>query len=218
MSLSKEVSHDLRMLSGQPTDLAVLPSWARIIPIAFYVGFTFFLLGWSYNTINSRLFTEKQRSLRGVVAQYEDLLSRDRETSSKLVEQRNSAVQVVRWVDYSPMLQKMLVEMFSSLGEKVEIGLLQIDRKQGIQPEYTLNLSFKTEPSDIGALVRRVRDALAERGWQLTTGNQVYQEGITNFLGYIQPVPSAMPFESQYLSVLQDPNRKQFVQPTGVSQ
>ena len=218
MSLSKEVAHDLRMITTQPADLAVLPSWAKVIPWVFYIGFTFFLLEFAVNTFQSKLFAEKEKNLRGVVRQYEELMEQDKQTISRLIEQGNEAVKVARWVDYSPMLQKILIGIFSPLNDKVQIGLLQIERKQGIQPEYTINFSFKAEPGEISGVIKGVRDSLAKMGWQLTTGAQVFQDSVTNFQGYIQPIPSVMPFESQYLSVTQDPNKKLPAQPTGVSQ
>ena len=218
MSLSKEVAHDLRMITTQPADLAVLPSWAKVIPWVFYIGFTFFLLEFAVNTFQSKLFAEKEKNLRGVVRQYEELMEQDKQTISRLIEQGNEAVKVARWVDYSPMLQKILIGIFSPLNDKVQIGLLQIERKQGIQPEYTINFSFKAEPGQISGVIKGVRDSLAKMGWQLTTGAQVFQDSVTNFQGYIQPIPSVMPFESQYLSVTQDPNKKLPAQPTGVSQ
>ncbi len=207
MSLSKEIAHDLRPVSTQPKDLAVLPQWMRVVPIAFYAGFVFFLLSFAYNNFNTRINMERKNAMEDIIRQYQQMMEIDKQTTARLIEQRNAAVRVARWADYSPMLQGVLVGLFGSMDERVQITSMQIERKEGVRPEYTLNLYFRAAQGDISAIMKNARDGLAQRGWQLTTGNQVYQENVTNFQGYIQPIDSMMPLESQYLSVLQEQPR-----------
>jgi len=207
MSLTKEVSHDLRTVTTQPADLAVLPPWAKVLPLAFYAGFAFFLVGMAYNTFVTNIHNARRDALGRIIEQYNQMLTIDRQTTARLVDQRNASVRVARWVDYSPMTQAILMGIFSSLDERTQINSLMIERKEGVIPEYTLSMSFRASQGDIGIIIKNMREGLAKRGWSLTIGNQVYQESVTSVQGYLQPAPSAMPLESQYLSVLQDPNR-----------
>lgn len=218
MSLTKEVAHELRAVTTQPTDLAVLPSWAKVLPILFYVAFAGLVLGITYNNFQIRLFSSREAGLNSAISQYQEILDRDKQTTSRLVQQRNAAVKVARWVDYSPMIQKILVGLFSPLDTRVQITGLKIERKQSNQPEYALDLSFYASQGDISFVIKQIRDSLLKYGWQLTTVAQVYQQNVTNFQGYLQPVSSTMPFESQLIPVLQDPSASTPEAPTGVSQ
>jgi hypothetical protein len=207
MSITKEIAHDLRTVTTQPEDLAVLPAWAKVVPIVFYAAFVFCLLGLAYYTFNAKIYETRKEALNRVVRDYQDLLSQDKTTTSRLIEQRNAAVQIARWVDYSPMIQKVLVGIFAPLTSQVQINDLQLERKPGAQPEYTINLSFHASEEDIGFIIKKMRDSLAAYGWSLTTVSQAYQETVTSFQGYIQPIPSMMPFFSQYLPMYPDPNK-----------
>lgn len=217
MSLSKEIAHDLRTVSTQPKDLAVLPQWLRVLPIAFYAGFVFFLLSFAVNNFRANIYTARKNAMDEIIRQYQQMMDIDRQTTARLIEQRNAAVRVARWTDYSPMLQGILVGIFGSMDERVQITSMQLERKEGVRPEYALNLYFRAAQGDISAIMKNARDGLAERGWQLTTGAQVYQENVTNFQGYIQPIDSIMPLESQYLSVLQEQPRPMPVPTNSVS-
>lgn len=187
--------------------MAVLPPWMKVVPIAFYAGFVFFLLSFAYNNFQAGIYKAKRGAMEEIIRQYQQLIEIDRQTTSRLIEQRNASVRVARWADYSPMLQGILVGIFGSMDDRVQITSMQIERKDGVRPEYALNLYFRAAQGDISSIMKSVRDGLAEKGWQLTTGAQVYQENVTNFQGYIQPIDSVMPLESQYLSIVQEQAR-----------
>jgi hypothetical protein len=205
MSLTKEIAHDLRLVNNRPGESAVLPSWAKILPIAFYAGVIFFTGGMTYNTIRSNLYKAKIKALQDVVGQYKQLLAQDKVTTRKLISQQAAAVRVARWVDYSPIVQRILVHIFQSFNEQVSVNDLYIERKDGsTQPEYNITLSFKAPQEEVNGVIKRMRDNLNKEGWQLTTGSQIYQDSVTKFQGYIQPILSVMPLESQYLSIPQE--------------
>lgn len=204
MSLTKEVAHDLRVVTTQVGELAVLPPALKVLPLAFYAGFAFFLLAFAYNNFQAKLLNAQADGLKQIIGQYQQMMEIDKQTTGKLIEQRNAAVRVARWVDYSPMVQGILVGIFGSMDDRGQITGLQIERKEAVRPEYTINLSLKAAQGDISGIISNLKDALAEKGWQLTTGNQGYQEGGVNFQGYLQPIDSVMPFESQSLPILQE--------------
>jgi hypothetical protein len=217
MSLSKEIAHDLRTINTQPADIAVLPQWAKALPVAFYLAFTFFLLGIAYNTFNTNLQDARKNELTRAVDQYRELASIDKQTMTRLIHQRNTAVRVARWVDYSPMIQELIMGLLSPLGDRVQVTQIRLDRREGILPEYTMDFAFKASQGDVNSVIEAVRTGLYNNRWQLTTIAQVEQEGLIRFQGYLQPAPGAMSFESQYLSVLQDPNQPVPAAPTGVA-
>ncbi len=206
MSLTKEVAHDLRAVTTQPEDLAVLPSWVKILPIAFYVGFAFFLAGMGYNTFLSNIYNARRAALNRVTDEYNQMIAIDRQTISRLVEQKNAAVRVARWVDYSPSLQLILLGIFTSLDGRTQIDSLVVERRDSIRPEYSISMAFRSAQEDIGNIINAMKEGLAKQGWSLVTGAQVYQENVTNFQGFLQPILRSMPLESQYLSILPNPN------------
>jgi len=203
MSLTKETAHDLRLINTQPGDLVVLPSWAKIIPVAFWASLlTLFTLA-SYHKINARICEERSNAQKKVLGEYREMLGQDKNTISHLKEQNNMAVRIARWVDYSPMLQGVLVGIFSSVDGDVQISNIKVERKQGVQPDYSVDISFRAPDGNISALARRMKDSLKEKGWILTTIAQTYQDGTTNYHGDVQGSPASMPLESQYL-IIQD--------------
>ena len=112
------------------------------------------------------------------------------------------------------MTQAILAGIFGSFDERIQVATLQLERKEGTRPEYTITLNFHAAQSDITGILKAIREKLQQYGWQLTVSAQVYQESVTNLQGYIQPIDSAQPFESQYLSVLQEQPRAPAATPT----
>jgi hypothetical protein len=140
-----------------------------------------------------------------VVGQYKQLLEQDKITIRKLISQQAAAVRVARCVDYSPVVQRILVHIFSSFSDQVSVNDLYIERKDGsTQPEYNITLSFRAPQEEVNGVIKKMRDSMNKEGWQLTTGSQIYQDNVTKFQGYIQPILSIMPLESQYLSIPQE--------------
>jgi|GEM_PF-2528148 hypothetical protein len=205
MSLTKEAAHDLRLITSQPSDLAVLPPWAKIIPVAFWASLIALCGFASYHKINTRICEERTNAQRKVFNEYQEMLNQDKNTIRHLKEQNNMAIRFARWVDYSPMLQGILIGTFSAVDNGVQISDMRIERKQGAQPDYSVDISFRAhDGNNISMVTRKMKENLKTAGWVLTTIAQTFQDGTINYHGDIQGSPATMTLESQYLLIQDD--------------
>jgi hypothetical protein len=205
MSLTKEIAHDLRPIGSQSMDSGtVLPPWAKAIPVIFYLGFAFFLLGSASNTFQQNIQDAKRKELSRVVSQYEAMTKLDQQTLRRLTERRNAAVRMARWVEYTPMTQSILVGLFSGLDDRAQVNSLSIERREGVTPEYAMTMVFTTQQGDVDPLLEKVRNKESEYGWQLITQSQIYQDGVANIQSYLQPSSSSVKYESLYLPILEE--------------
>lgn len=219
MSLTTEISHDLRLVSTSRTEGAVvLPSWAKVIPVAFYAGFLFFLLGLTYNTFQQNIQEAKRKELLRVAGQYEEMTRLDKQTVHRLIERRNAAVKIARWVEYSPMVQPILMGVFSGLDERAQVSTLTLERREGVTPEYALGLAFAAQQGDVDSLMANIRNKMLRYDWQVITQSQIHQDGVANIQSYIQPTPATSRFESLYLPILAQPNAQETSAASGVAQ
>lgn len=219
MSLTNEIAHELRpVLSPNAGSIVVLPSWAKVIPVLFYVGFAFFLLALTGNTFQQNLQNAKRKELQRVVGQYEEMTRLDKQTVRRLIDRRNAAVKIARWVEYSPMIQPILMGIFSGLDERAQISTLTLDRRDGVTPEFALGLAFAAQQGDVDSLISNVRARMLKYNWQVITQSQIHQDGIANIQSYVQPTPAAARFESLYLPILPQPNASETSAVSGVAQ
>ena len=219
MSLSREVAHDLRTISSQPIEQSILPQWAKAIPVMFYIGCVFFILGIAWNTFQMKLQGAQKRDLTRVVQQYQELTNIDKQTVGRLVKQGNMATRVARWVDYNVSVESMLMGVFAPLDDRMQINLMHLERRAGALPEYALRLTFQADQADSTPLIDQMKQGLLTRDWQLITNLQTYQEGATDFQAYIQPVPAKTVYESQYLTVVGEGAQSSTLsKPTGAAQ
>lgn len=214
MSISKEIAHELRPVAST-TAQSVLPSWAKIIPIAFFAGLVYFLSMWAYHNFRINIYDAQKAELSKAAASAQMMLSQDQRTVERLQKLHNTVVTVARWVDYNPMIQPMIKGVFLPIKDDFRVVSLRLLRSKAVVPEYTMEFVFRTPQERADSVVGAVRNSLETFSWNQTINSQTYQEGSTELQAIVSPLTSVR-FESLGIARIQAEGEFE-PEPTGVA-